>query len=140
MAYATLQDLIDRFGEEELIQLTDRADPPAEAVDATTVERALADAGHLIDGYVAGRYALPMDPVPDLVKRLACDLARYLLHTHAATEVVKDNHRDALRALADIAAGRITLQAAGISAPAAGDAVQASAPERIFTRDSLGGF
>lgn len=118
MSYATLQDLIDRFGEDELVQLTDRAAVPTDAIDAVVVERALDDARRLIDGYVAGRYRLPLDPVPDLVRRIACDLARYYLQSNKPTELVKDSYKEAVRLLEKVAAGAVTLQAAGVE-PAA---------------------
>ncbi|HYH17505.1 MAG TPA: DUF1320 domain-containing protein [Azospirillum sp.] len=118
MSYATLQDLIDRFGADELVQLTDRAAVPTEAIDEVVVGRALDDARRLIDGYVGGRYRLPLAPVPDLVRRIACDLARYFLHSNKPTELVKDSYKEAVRLLEKVAAGTVTLQAAGLEAPA----------------------
>ena len=49
MNYATVQDMIDRFGEAELIQLTDLE---LLAVQASKAQRALDDAQALADGYV----------------------------------------------------------------------------------------
>ncbi|WP_029009391.1 gp436 family protein [Azospirillum halopraeferens] len=118
MSYATLQDLIDRYGSDELVQLTDRAEVPTGAIDEAVVERALDDARRLIDGYAGARYRLPLAPVPDLVRRIACDLARYFLHSNAPTELVKDSHKEALRLLEKVAAGAVVLQAAGAEAPA----------------------
>ena len=43
MTYATQQDLVDRFGNEELVQLTDRSNLPPSEIDATAVTRALAE-------------------------------------------------------------------------------------------------
>lgn len=130
--YCTLSDLIDRFGRDELVQLTDRAAVPTGDIDAAVVERAIGDAGQLIDGYVAGRYRLPLDPLPDLVRRIACDLARFYLHSNDPTEAVKDAHKEALRLLDRIAGGTVTLQAAGIggtlAAPAGAPTLAAFMP------------
>ena len=55
MRYATQKDMIDRFGEEDLITLTDRADrakPPTGKIDAKVLNKALSDAADLIDGYL----------------------------------------------------------------------------------------
>jgi hypothetical protein len=79
MAYATQQNLIDRFGERELIELTDRADPPTGAIDAAVVTKALADADGAINGYLAVKYQLPISPVPVMFERFGCDIARYYL-------------------------------------------------------------
>lgn len=140
MAYATLQDLIDRYGEAELIHLTDRADPPAGAVDETVAAKALADADQTINGYTGGRYRVPLAPVPDLIVRLACDLARHYLARDLPSEAVVAAHKEALRTLDRIAAGVVVLQAAGVAAPAAGDSVMVEAPERQFTGATLKGF
>lgn len=139
--YATQQDLEDRFGTEELIELTDRADPPLGAIDATVVGRALADADAVIDGYVGARYDLPLASTPALLTNLAADIARFKLYDEAPPEAVENRHKNAIALLRDISAGRAKLDIAG-SEPAASDAgaPEVSAPDRIFTRDTMGGF
>ncbi|KQQ85847.1 hypothetical protein ASF65_04740 [Aureimonas sp. Leaf324] len=81
MSYASLQDLIDRFGDRELIQLTDRTNRPASVIDQTVVGRALADADALIDGYVGKVHALPLAAVPPALVKTAADIARFYLHS-----------------------------------------------------------
>src|SRR6185437_2202042 len=44
VTYCVLQDLIDRFGNELLVQLTDRSNIPATTIDETVVDRAIGDA------------------------------------------------------------------------------------------------
>ena len=143
MAYATLSDLVARFGEEELLQLTDRA--RVDAIDSTAVDAALADAGALIDGYLAQRYALPVSPVPALLTRVAADLARHALHGNAATDAVRAAHDEALKILRDLSAGRAALPGAAVAAPgatpgAAGGQVVFSAPERRLSATNIGDF
>lgn len=143
MAYATAQDLIDRFGEDELVQLTDRA--LTGGYDAAVVNAALADAGALVEGYLAGRYRVPVAPVPPLLRRLACDIARHVLHGKAAGETVRAGHDDALRVLRDLADGRAALAGAtaatGADVPAAAPGrVLYQAPERRFDPERLAGF
>ena len=67
--YAALPDLYARFGEEEINQVadTDRTGTPAPEL----VGRALSDAASEIDAALAGRYALPLVPVPRLITRIA---------------------------------------------------------------------
>ena len=100
MHYATVQDMIDRFGERELIQLTD---PEIVAVQAPKAERALGDAQALVDSYVGRVYRLPLagcakpapvpgDPgavqlvPPPQLTRITCDVARYYLYDDLAPE------------------------------------------------------
>jgi len=117
--YAQVSDLIARFGEAEIIDLTDRADPRTGAVDATVAELALADADAEIDGYVARRYDLPLATVPPVLTRLACDIARYRLWDDRAPDEVRQRYEDATRILREIADGRHRLEAAAPQAPAA---------------------
>lgn len=141
MDYATQQDLIDRFGTEELIELTDRADPPAGAIDATVVARALADAGDAIDSYIARRYDLPLPSTPGRLTRIACDLARYFLHADDPTEAVETAYKDAIQFLRDVADGRAVLDIAGAEpAASSAGAPEVSGPGRVFSRDTMEGF
>lgn len=137
MAYATQADMLARFGEDELIQLTDRADPPIGAIDAAVLAARLADADALIDGYLAGRYSLPLASTPAILTQYACDVARYLLYGNKMPEDVRDRYEDALRFLGRVADGRIGL---GVTpAPAAGGPAHA-AGARVFDTAGLEGF
>ncbi|MBX9702382.1 MAG: DUF1320 domain-containing protein [Acetobacteraceae bacterium] len=137
MPYATLADLTARFGEAEVAQLTDRAG--TEQVDGSVVDAALADADATIEGYLAGRYAVPVAPVPALLRRIACDLARHTLHGKSAGEAVRRAQEDALKLLRDLANGvavlpGATAAAAGANPAADAGTVRVSAPERVFDR------
>lgn len=110
MAYATLANLIERFGERELTQLTDTESPGS--IDEAVTARALADAEALVDGYLGGRYTLPLATVPPVLTGAVCDLARARLYKDALPEVVEKRHDDALKFLALLGQGRITLGAA----------------------------
>lgn len=107
MPYATLQDMIGRFGERELGQIAQGY--ALEVIDAERVERALADAEAEIDGYVGTRYPLPIDPVPALLTRAACDVARYRLYDDAAPDEVRRRYEDVARVLRHIADGTVSL-------------------------------
>lgn len=139
MPYATQQDLIDRFGQAELIELSDRS--RSGAIDAAVVARALGDADAEIDGYLASKYTLPLDPIPLPIARIACDIARYYLHDDRVTEQVRNRYKDAIRFLESVVSGEVTLgvDATG-EAPAAVGGPQTSSPDREFTRDTLADY
>lgn len=107
MGYCTLQDLIDRFGEQELLHLS-----PNEAGDAIApdkVTRAIDDATGEINGYVAaGGYPVPLAPVPAIVVAYCADIARYRLHTHAPDQVSK-RYDDAIKFLRAVSSGQVQL-------------------------------
>jgi len=109
MTYATQQDLIDRFTEEELVQLTDNT--ASGEIDPAPVATALADADAEIEAALVGRYALPMAPVPELLTRIACDLARESLYADQPTDVVKDRAKRGRELLLQIARGAMRLGA-----------------------------
>ncbi|MGY5789057.1 gp436 family protein len=140
MTYCTKQDLIDRFGETELVQLTDRTNKPASVVDDTVVARHLADAEALADSYIAKAVALPLSPVPPVLVKTVADIARYYLHGKAAEKdsPVTAAYNQALTFLRDVSKGLVMLTEEGSAAPAAGGGlVQVNAPGRVFTRESL---
>ena len=122
MSYATLSDLYGRFGESEIIQLTD-ADNTG-TPDETTVDQAFADAAAEINAALVGRYRLPMSPVPELLTRIACDLARESFYTDVMPDIVKNRAATARRLLASIASGTLRFEDAE---PAAKGAVTSDA-------------
>lgn len=110
MAYATQDDLVDRFGETELAQLADLIGNGE--IDPAVVGRALGDADAEIDAALLGRYALPLAGVPPLLVRVACDLARETLYADHPHDEVKERAKRARDVLAGIAAGKLRLDAA----------------------------
>lgn len=142
MPYATLQQLIDRYGEAMLIALTDRADPPEEAIVAEIANRALAGADALIDGFLAGLYALPLPSTPPMLEPLAQAIAIYDLHITEPEKKIKDDYDYAMKRLEQIAKGLIQLKdAAGLEPPAPqGGGVQITDRDRMFTPEKMTGF
>lgn len=128
MAYATRTDLENRYGADEVGQRED-------ALPAGAVDLALADADGLIDGYLAGRYALPLSSVPDALVRVAAAIARYNLLGDSATERAQMDYKDAIAWIKDVQAGRVLLDGVPTPAGAAPGATVAvvSAPS-VFKR------
>lgn len=113
MLYATRQDMIDTFGEEEIIRLTDSNAEPG-VINDVPLNAALSRASVEIDGYVASRYPKPFDPVPTILVGIACDLARYRLcgaGGRLVTDEMRDRHKDAISLLKMIARGEVKLGA-----------------------------
>lgn len=107
MSYALQADLIDRYGTEEI---TDVSGDGSGVLDSTRVSRALADAEAEIDASLAGRYTLPLAEVPALLKRLACELAREALYLGPAPEHIVERAKQARALLASIAAGKMRFE------------------------------
>lgn len=79
MAYATAQDLIDRYGETEIARLSAADGAAVIAVDALRCATALDDATALVESWLRARYQLPLSPVPREIMFATCVLARYQL-------------------------------------------------------------
>lgn len=135
--YGSLQAMVDRFGEKEMIQISDRTGL-ADGIDEAAVERALEDAGAEIDGYLAGRYKLPLATVPRVLVNVGCDIARYRLYDDRVTEQIQKRYDDAVKFLGNVASGKIGLGLDVAQAPvqASGGPTLESA-ERVFSQDTL---
>lgn len=141
MSYCTLADLTARYGARMLVALTDRGDVALGVIDGGVIDRALADTDAMIDGYLAGRYALPLASVPTLLTDIAQQIAIWKLHIAAPDPKVEADYKDALRALRDIAAGTIRLSLAGVEPDGTGaGGVMITDRERPLTADNLKGF
>lgn len=141
MTYATLQPLIDRHGEQLLVQLTDRSQPPSGAIDTDIVNQALANTDAVIDGYLAGRYILPLAVVPPLLADLALAIAIYKLHVYSPEAKIGEDYKLAMAELAKIASGTIRLPVAGVEPASSGaSGVETTDRERPLTAENLKGF
>jgi len=144
MSYATPQDIINRYPNRDLVQLTNE-DPTVTTINTTSLQQALDDASAEIDGYLSGRFALPLTDVPEVLSRLACDIAIYRLQSLRPIHDLADARRrydDAIAMLTRVANGEMSL---GVGADghetAIGQGVeQAAEAERIFSRKRMRGF
>jgi phage gp36-like protein len=133
--YATLDDLLAAFGEDELLAITDRGNTGA--VDAALAGAALSRAASEADSYLARRYAVPVaDPVPPVLTAAVCDIARYRLTGGPASETdpILERYRQAVQWLTRIAAGAADLP--GLTLPDGGSVagVAFSTGRRVFDR------
>lgn len=165
LTYATVADLVARFGELELIQLTDVTNIPPSTIDTPRVEVKLADAAAFVDGYVGQVYRLPLTGcakpatvpggeveyvAPPVITRLTCDLARYYLYDDLAPEnEVYRRYKAAVRELEAIANGGAELACPWGGSPGAliGSDAQSGSAEtyasfspRQITDETLRGF
>lgn len=120
--YCTLDDIEKHTSTPTLIQLT--SDDGQEMVDKTVVEEALLYSSALIDGYLRGRYSLPLDICFPLLRVLAVDLSVYRLYSrrmrNEMPEVIETAYNNAISTLRDIQKGVISLQSENDSLEVAG--------------------
>lgn len=138
MSYCTLADILEQMDSDELIQLTD--DGGTGAVDGAVVSRAIEDADAEIDAYCSGRYDVPFDPIPNLIRKISVDLAVYHLYRRrGAPESRQVRYDAALKLLANIARGLVSIGATGV-AESAGAVSSRASSQRVFSNEGLEGY
>ncbi|WP_429885376.1 gp436 family protein [Geoalkalibacter halelectricus] len=139
--YCTQAQMVERFGEQLVIQLTDR--DHAGEINEAVLAAAMADAAAEIDMYLAGRYTLPLSSVPLTLTRLACILTRDVLATGSdvSDERWSKQADDARKLLREIAGGKVSLGVDALAQGAAsGDGAQMESAGRIWGRDDSKGY
>ncbi|MBC9246739.1 DUF1320 domain-containing protein [Paracoccus sp. 11-3] len=140
MTYATLSDLTERAGVQEIRQIADRDRDGVP--DPEVIQAALEDADNVINSYVAAKYRLPLVPVPALVRTWAVSIARYVLHRNGAPDHVAQDYKDAIASLKDVARGLVALpvgEGEDVPTPVTGT-VMANHPPQVFTGRKLRGW
>lgn len=142
MAYCTIAQLTDRYGTALLRELTDRADVATGSIDETVLNRAIADADAVIDGYLRGRYSLPLTSTPALLVDLSLVISIYKAHANVASEKIRKDYDDAIKTLTQISNGTVRLPDVAGAEPAGSGAagVRITDRDRPFTHDNLKGY
>jgi len=141
--YCTLEDIKKAIPESDIVQLTD--DETGSLIDNEKVEEAIAYAEDIINGYLRGRYPVPIDPVPGLIRRLAVDLAIYQLYSRRLglemPQSIIDRRKEVIRLLENIQAGKLTLGIETRDSPGQGYYKGSKKEEdKIFNKDLLNRF
>lgn len=141
MAYATKQDIDDRYEDVNYPMMPDPENPDEEIVDTGAVENALADAAAEMDPYLAVKHNLPLAEPPALLTRLSVDLALYRMIPDAVgnTDERRQRYEDAIKTLEKIASGTMALGIQETEDTPSGGAV-VSGPGRLFSRTTMAGL
>jgi phage gp36-like protein len=162
MTYATAQDMLDRYGADEIAQRAFRHDDTVDvallrAIIAGTslsswnssqittgnnavarINTCLTDADKVVLGYVRARYgAQPTLTTSADLTRVCAELARFYLHDDPLREDSGTLPQSVKTWLADFAAGKVDLD---VPAATSDDLVEISFEEAIMTRTQLDGF
>lgn len=141
MALATLQNMIDRFGEREIIALTDRDNTGG--VDEAVLNAAFESAEVEINAYLAALYTLPFVSVPVIVRDFSCDVARYRLCGGEVTETeeVRVRYKDAIKFFEKVSKGEVSLGLNLLSqVQATSGIVMINASNRVFNKQTLADY
>lgn len=140
MTFAARSDMILSFGERQLVELTDRAEPPAGLIDDQVLGEALGYADSIIDGYLSERYRLPLAGQHLMLKGIAQDITWWRLYREP-TEDVRKRYEAAIATLKQISSGVIRLpDEAGGEPQGRDDVVHIESQTRLFRRDRMRGY
>ena len=111
--YCSPDDIELQIGKATLIQLTND-DCSQETVDSVVCDEAILYSSTLIDGYLRGKYTLPLNNQFPLLRVIAIDLSIYRLYSRRIyteiPETISAAYKNAIRTLEDLKKGIITLQ------------------------------
>jgi phage gp36-like protein len=138
MLYCSKQGLIDRFSEDELIQLTDRHS--SGLINDEVLNRAIEDASTEMDAYLS-RFNFTADNLPKSLKPLACDIARYRLYDEEPTEHITTRYNNAIKFLKSVNKGEITLGTTDEDTEViSNDLAEMQSSGTVFSREKSSGF
>lgn len=104
----TIKDMVERFGEQELAERSDRAHYAT--LNEEVLNRAIEDATHEINAYLSPAGLLGIHP-PKALKIKACDIARYYLYDDGVTPIIAERYKQAIAWLKEVMKNPKMLQA-----------------------------
>ena len=111
--YCTPEDIEKQITHEILVQLTNDT-PPQDTVDDSVTYEAILYSSTLIDGYLRGKYTLPLDTHFPLLRIIAIDLSIYRLYSRRLQadmpESILEQYKEAIKTLEKIQKGTIALE------------------------------
>lgn len=112
MRYCTRADIGSAIPEITLIQLSND-DPAAEQPNENVIGDGVRQAEEWVEGFLRGRYNLPLDPVPTVLRDAVVYMARHWLYQRrpegVLPDAVKDSRKDTIKLLESIRDGVVTL-------------------------------
>jgi phage gp36-like protein len=153
--YCTIADLLLDIPKGRLVSFVNDEDRPEKDADnpdgwdlsnpadliVTRLAEYISKACNEIDGYLGGRYTLPLTSTPERITEIACVIVRYKLHMRREIPVEESpaysEYKNVRRELEDIRDGDIVLS--GLSLISRGGIYRCNktAEDRVFSREFL---
>ena len=138
MLYCSEQDLIDRFGEDELIDLTDRIN--LGVINQQVLIQAITDASDQMSVYLS-RFEFTAENLPKVLKPIACDITRYRLYDESITENVQKRYDAGMKFLMSVNKGEITIGTTTDGSKITSvDLAEIKSSGSVFSRENSTGF
>ena len=144
--YLTPEQLEAVVGRRHLLVAAPSADDP-ENWDAATVSTAIAAVSDMVDARLRTRYGIPLDDVPEFLRRAVARLVHYeLVDEPATTELIENRAAEARKVVDGLAGGKLQIGADSDGDGTANDrtrhgrAVLHTPSGRTFRRRDTGGI
>ncbi len=133
--YSSLSDIRKIIPERTIAQLTD--DTAGANVDQDNLDEAIMAADEVIDTYLRGRYELPFDETPPILKRLSAEITIFHLYGRRPEgelpETISVKYKAAIKMLESFRDGKLVLgDDGGEEIPDAGS-YRSTPKTRVFT-------
>ena len=141
--YCTLDDIKAQVSEQVLLTYLD--DEGSGLIDEEAVNKAIVSADAEINAYVQTRYPVPMNPVPDILNKLAVDISLYNIVSrkgfdeNSGDKIMAERYKAAIKFLENVAKGVVLLSPKTEIAKPEQNTIF-NCPERIFDRKNMSGF
>lgn len=157
MMYCTVNEVLSKIKDGVIDVILEEEGPiedkeTREKLITPYCEEAISDACAEIDGRVSKRYSVPFDPVPQIINKLAKDIAVYNLVSRTGIDeddrenTIYIRYKNAIAFLQDVAKGNANIGSdPGIggntgTGVAASDGFRYQSNDRLFSRDSMKGY
>ena len=109
LVYCTLDDILQAVGINAVAKLSNDNNPAI--VEDSVVNNLIKNNSELIDGYLRGRYALPLINQHQILNQINIDLVKYDLYKRReqVTDRMQESRKELLAILSNIQKGVITL-------------------------------
>nr|BDD46511.1 hypothetical protein 15 [bacterium] len=142
--YCTLDDIKKQVQETTLIEITD--DSLSGQINEDVVNETILYADTLINGYLRGRYTLPLQTTPEIIKVIAIDLAIYRLYSRRfhtdMPDSINDKYKNSIKLLEQIQKGIVSLGIETMGTPPKLGEYRTNKTyqDRIFTKEVLDAY
>jgi phage gp36-like protein len=112
-SYATIAQIMERYPNSDLLQITDAN---GVVIQEPRLQAQLDDASDMIDSYISGRYAWPLDFVPEVLVACCSDIAMYRIQALRPLHDIADARKrfeDWRTYLEKVARGELSLGSGG---------------------------
>jgi len=113
MFYCDIDDIEKQVSTATLIQLTND-ESSQDCINSSVCDEAIIYSSTLIDGYLRGKYSLPLNTHFPLLRVVAIDLSIYRLYSRRIyldiPEAITENYKNAIKTLEQLKKGIITLE------------------------------